>query len=59
MVTGDDVMSGAAIAKQLGIEGEAILGAPCAALDEQERLSRIGRIAVECLGPVTDSYGRD
>src|SRR5205807_9524035 len=27
MVTGDDVVTGAAIAKQLGIDGEAILGA--------------------------------
>ena len=46
MVTGDDVITGAAIAKQLGIEGEAILGAEFAALDEQERLSRIQRIGV-------------
>ena len=46
MVTGDDVITGAAIAKQLGIEGEAILGAEFAALDEQERLSRIDRIGV-------------
>ena len=34
MVTGDDVITGAAIAKQLGIDGEAILGADFAALDE-------------------------
>ena len=33
MVTGDDVVTGAAIAKQLGIEGEAILGAEFAALE--------------------------
>jgi P-type Ca2+ transporter type 2C len=46
MVTGDDVVTGAAIAKQLGIEGEAILGAEFAALDEPERLSRIDRIGV-------------
>jgi P-type Ca2+ transporter type 2C len=46
MVTGDDVITGAAIAKQLGIEGEGILGAEFAALDEQERLSRIQRIGV-------------
>ena len=46
MVTGDDVITGAAIAKQLGIEGEAILGAEFAALDESERLSRIDRIGV-------------
>ena len=46
MVTGDDVVTGAAIAKQLGIEGEAVLGADFAALDEFERLSRIDRIGV-------------
>ena len=46
MVTGDDVVTGAAIAKQLGIEGEAILGAEFAALDESERLERIDRIGV-------------
>jgi P-type Ca2+ transporter type 2C len=46
MVTGDDVITGAAIAKQLGIEGEAILGADFAALDESERLARIDRIGV-------------
>lgn len=46
MVTGDDVITGAAIAEQLGIEGEAILGVEFAALDEQERLSRIDRIGV-------------
>jgi len=46
MVTGDDVVTGAAIAGQLGIDGEAILGADFAALDEQERLSRIDRIGV-------------
>ncbi|HEV2980762.1 MAG TPA: cation-transporting P-type ATPase [Solirubrobacteraceae bacterium] len=46
MVTGDDVVTGAAIAKQLGIEGEAILGADFAALDESGRLSRIDQIGV-------------
>ena len=46
MVTGDDVITGAAIAKQLGIEGEAMLGAEFAALDESERLARIDRIGV-------------
>jgi P-type Ca2+ transporter type 2C len=46
MVTGDDVITGAAIAKQLGIEGEAILGAEFAALDESERLARIDQIGV-------------
>ncbi len=46
MVTGDDVVTGAAIAKQLGIDGEAILGADFAALPESERLARIDRIGV-------------
>jgi Ca2+-transporting ATPase len=46
MVTGDDVTTGAAIARQLGIEGEAMLGAEFAALSESERLARIGDIGV-------------
>ncbi len=46
MVTGDDVITGAAIARRLGIEGDAILGADFAALDEQERLRRIDGIGV-------------
>jgi Ca2+-transporting ATPase len=46
MVTGDDVTTGAAIARQLGIDGEAILGADFAALSESERLARIDRIGV-------------
>ena len=46
MVTGDDVVTGAAIAKQLGISGEAILGAEFAALSEEERLARIDGIGV-------------
>jgi len=46
MVTGDDVVTGAAIADQLGIDGEAILGAEFAELDESERLERIDRIGV-------------
>ena len=46
MVTGDDVVTGAAIAKQLGIAGEAILGTDFAALPEAERLERIDRIGV-------------
>ena len=46
MVTGDDVTTGAAIAKQLGIPGEAILGADFAALPEAERLARIDDIGV-------------
>jgi P-type Ca2+ transporter type 2C len=46
MVTGDDVITGAAIARQVGIEGEAILGADFAALPESERLARIDDIGV-------------
>lgn len=46
MVTGDDVVTGAAIARQLGIEGEAVLGAEFAALPENERLARIDDIGV-------------
>ncbi|HEX4775847.1 MAG TPA: HAD-IC family P-type ATPase, partial [Acidimicrobiia bacterium] len=46
MVTGDDVTTGAAIAQQLGIPGDAILGADFAALSEDERLSRIDDIGV-------------
>src|SRR5207248_3203531 len=46
MVTGDDVITGAAIAKQVGIPGEAILGADFAALPESERLTRIDDIGV-------------
>jgi len=46
MVTGDDVITGAAIAKQLDIPGEAILGADFASLSQQERLERIDHIGV-------------
>ncbi|MFD8749942.1 cation-translocating P-type ATPase [Kitasatospora sp. NPDC059577] len=46
MVTGDDVTTGAAIARQLGIDGEAVLGADFAALPEHERLARIDGIGV-------------
>jgi len=46
MVTGDDVVTGAAIATQLGIPGEAILGADLAAMSEDERLNRIDGIGV-------------
>jgi Ca2+-transporting ATPase len=46
MVTGDDVTTGAAIAKQLGIPGEAMLGTEFAALSEDERLARIDDIGV-------------
>ena len=46
MVTGDDVITGAAIAKQLGIPGSAMLGTEFAALSEEERLARIDGIGV-------------
>jgi len=46
MVTGDDVITGAAIAKKLGIPGDAILGADFAALPEDQRLSRIDSVGV-------------
>jgi P-type Ca2+ transporter type 2C len=46
MVTGDDVVTGAAIARQLNIPGDAILGGDFAALSEQERLDRIDHIGV-------------
>ena len=46
MVTGDDVITGAAIARQVGIGGEAILGADFAALPESGRLARIDGIGV-------------
>jgi Ca2+-transporting ATPase len=46
MVTGDDVVTGAAIAQQLGIPGDAILGADFAALSEPERMVRIDSIGV-------------
>ncbi|HTY73493.1 MAG TPA: cation-transporting P-type ATPase [Actinomycetes bacterium] len=46
MVTGDDVVTGAAIAKQVGIPGEAILGTDLAAMSEAERLERIDSIGV-------------
>ena len=46
MVTGDDVVTGAAIAEQLGIPGGAILGTELAAMPETERLARIDDIGV-------------
>ncbi|WP_327325355.1 HAD-IC family P-type ATPase [Streptomyces sp. NBC_01210] len=46
MVTGDDVTTGAAIARQLGIPGKALLGADFAALPEHEQLARIDDIGV-------------
>jgi Ca2+-transporting ATPase len=46
MVTGDDVVTGAAVAKQLGIPGDAILGTELAAMSEAQRLERIDSIGV-------------
>jgi Ca2+-transporting ATPase len=46
MVTGDDVITGAAIARKVGIGGEAILGADFAAMPEADRLARIDSIGV-------------
>jgi P-type Ca2+ transporter type 2C len=46
MVTGDDVITGAAIAREVGISGEAVLGADFAAMPEAERLARIDTIGV-------------
>jgi Ca2+-transporting ATPase len=46
MVTGDDVITGAAIASQVGIPGAAILGAEFARMSEAERLARIDDIGV-------------
>ena len=46
MVTGDDVITGAAIAEQLGIPGTAMLGADFAALSDEERFERIDDIGV-------------
>jgi len=46
MVTGDDVVTGAAVARQLGIPGEAILGTDLAAMSDEERLARIDGIGV-------------
>ncbi|MBW5481204.1 cation-translocating P-type ATPase [Streptomyces bambusae] len=46
LVTGDDVTTGAAIARQLGIPGEAVLGADFAAMSEEEKLARIDGIGV-------------
>jgi Ca2+-transporting ATPase len=54
MITGDDVTTGAAIAEQLGIPGEAWLGADFAALSENERLARIDDIGV--LGRVAPEH---
>ncbi|MEU9118801.1 HAD-IC family P-type ATPase [Streptomyces sp. NPDC048506] len=54
MVTGDDVTTGAAIARELGIPGEPLLGAEFAALPEHERLARIDDIGV--LGRVAPEH---
>jgi P-type Ca2+ transporter type 2C len=54
MVTGDDVITGAAIARQVGIEGEAILGADFAALPEPDRLASIDGIG--CVGRVAPEH---
>jgi len=54
MVTGDDVITGAAIARQVGIGGEAILGADFAVLTEADRLARIDAIGV--LGRVAPEH---
>jgi Ca2+-transporting ATPase len=54
MVTGDDVTTGAAIAEQLGIPGQPILGAEFAALSDEERLARIDDIGV--LGRVAPEH---
>ncbi|WP_055532628.1 cation-translocating P-type ATPase [Streptomyces graminilatus] len=54
MVTGDDVTTGAAIARQLGIPGEAVLGADFAAMSQDEQLARIDGIGV--LGRVAPEH---
>lgn len=54
MVTGDEVTTGAAIAEQLGIEGDAVLGADFAALSEPDRLAAIEHIGV--LGRVAPEH---
>ncbi|MEU1401004.1 HAD-IC family P-type ATPase [Streptomyces sp. NPDC005728] len=46
LVTGDDVTTGAAIARQIGIPGEAVLGTDFAAMSEDEQLARIDAIGV-------------
>jgi Ca2+-transporting ATPase len=54
MVTGDDLITGAAIAKQVGIPGEAILGADFAAMSDEDRLRRVEGIGV--LGRVAPEH---
>jgi Ca2+-transporting ATPase len=46
MVTGDDVTTAAAVAKQLGIPGKAITGADLGAMSDEEALAQIDDIGV-------------
>ncbi len=46
MVTGDDVVTAAAIARQLGIPGRAVLGEDFARLSEADRLAQVDDIGV-------------
>lgn len=46
MITGDHAVTAAAIARQLGIEGQVITGAEFASLSDEEVLGRIGDIGV-------------
>jgi P-type Ca2+ transporter type 2C len=46
MITGDDVVTGAAIAEQLGIPGKAMLGADFAAMSDDQRLAEVDDIGV-------------
>ena len=46
MITGDHAITAAAIAGQLGIEGQAITGAEFAALDDEEPTPQIDEIGV-------------
>jgi Ca2+-transporting ATPase len=46
MITGDHAVTAAAIARQLGIDGDVITGAEFAAMSDDEALSRIGDIGV-------------
>ncbi len=46
MVTGDDATTGAAIAAQVGIEGDTVLGGDFAALTPAQRLDRVDAIGV-------------
>lgn len=46
MITGDHAVTAAAIARQLGIEGQVITGAEFASLSDEEVLGRIGDVGV-------------